>query len=191
MAKTPTTSAAGPVKATSHRLPNGPKKLALQATPEHALAQRATTGATVTVACKLPNGLNLGHIHGDDKPHVILRGSNHPLAVGGYGLTHGISADAWAEWSRQHAFLPALQNGLVFDHAKPQAAKMMAAEMAEVKSGLEPLNGDDPASDPRTAMDSEDGLATSPTDEQKRVNAKAKALREELSEEIRATEGEE
>jgi hypothetical protein len=174
-----------------HRVAGGPKKLALQATPDHVLVQRATTGATVTIACKLPNGLNLGHIHGDEKPHVILRGSNHPLAIGGYGLTHGISKDAWEKWKTQHAFLPALQNGLIFEHDKPGSARSMAAEMAEVQSGLEPLNGDNPAADERTRGEVDDGIEATPTDEQKRVNEKAKAKREELLEEVRVTEGDE
>lgn len=192
MARQPTsTELKKPVKATSHRIPGGPQKIALQATPQHSLAQRATTGATVTIACKLPNGLNLGHIHGDDKPHVILRGSNHPLAVGGYGLTHGIAADAWAKWKVQHEFLPALRNGLVFDHDKAGSARMMAAEMADVQSGMEPLNGDDPSKDRRTAAETDDGPAPEPTAEQKKINAEAKAKREELAEEVRATEGEE
>lgn len=146
-------------------------------------AARVTTGATVTVACKMPNGMNLGKIHGPDKPDVILRGSNHRLAVGGYGLTHGIDADAFDKWREQHKFLPALKNNLIFAHSKPLSARAMAAEMADVKSGLEPLNGDDPSKDERTAGPEQN---VEPTEEQVKANAKSKAQREEDAEEARA-----
>jgi hypothetical protein len=149
-----------------------------------AAASRVTTGATVTVACKLPNGLNLGRIHGADKPEVVLRGSNHRFAAeqGGYGLTHGVSADAFAKWCQDHKFLPALQSNLIFAHSKPLAARAMAVEMGSVKSGLEPLNGDDPSADERTASEM---TPVEPTDAQKKANDKTKAENAEALEEAR------
>lgn len=148
---------------------------------------RATTGTTVTVACKLPNGLNLGKLHGADQPDVILRGTNHHLAVGGYGLTHGVDADAFAKWLKDHSFMHAVKNNLIFAHEKPAGARAMAGEMADVKSGLEPLNGDNPGLDDRVAGEQD----VEPTDDQKKANDKAKAEREETLEELRTMEPDE
>lgn len=158
-----------------------PRRPAIQATAEHVKAQAMTTGPTVTVACKLPNGFNLGPIHGPNKPDVILRGSNHAFAVGGFGLTHNIGADEFGKWKEDHAFLPAIKNGLIFEHGKGSHASAMAADMADVESGLEPLNGDDPGSDPRV----QDAIA--PTDEQRKETEKSKDAQEERLEELRAT----
>src|ERR1700741_750322 len=146
-----------------------------------AASARVTTGATVTVACKMPNGMNLGKIHGEDNPDVILRGSNHRHAVGGFGLTHGIDADAFAKWREGHKWLPAVKNGLIFAHDRPSMAKAQAAEMAEVRSGFEGIDPDKPGEDPRV----QDEIA--PTEEQTKATSKAQAQAAEDAEEALLT----
>lgn len=91
--------------------------------------------ARITVACKLPAGINLGP--------VTLNGSQHPSAVGGFGLTP-VDADFWAEWSETHKGFAPLVKGLIFAMPTRTAAVGQANERADVKSGFEPLDPDKP-----------------------------------------------
>lgn len=120
-----------------------------------------STGATVTVACKLPAGqhLEIQTGKGDQLQFTrfaTLRGSNHESAVGGYGLTHGVDADLFDQWRAQHKFLPAVKNNLIFAHARPTVARDQAREYQEVRSGMErldpdkPMPGIEPTDDQRT-----------------------------------------
>lgn len=178
MAKAPAKSAT-PAKAAQSTKPlRGPVK----ATPDQVRAQAMSTGGTVTVACKMPVGMNLGHIHGPHKPAVVLRGSDHLHAVGGYGLTHNIGKDEFEKWEREHAWLPAVKNGLIFAMDKGHMAKSMAAEMGpEIKSGFEPIDPENPGDDDRVS----DAIA--PTEDQERATRQAKDQHEEELEEARET----
>ena len=96
---------------------------------------------TVTVGCKLPNGLILEI--GDYK--VALNGANSSLVVGGYGLTEGVDKDAFEQWLAVHAAQPYVRNDLVFAQAKTNSAQAKASENASVKSGLEGLDQKNPS----------------------------------------------
>ena len=64
---------------------------------------------------------------------------------GGYALTEGVPREFWDRWVKDNAKLPAIVNKLVW--ATPKAigyARDAAKEMAEIKSGLEPINPDAP-----------------------------------------------
>ncbi|WP_046901578.1 hypothetical protein [Gluconobacter oxydans] len=98
------------------------------------------TGNTVTVACKLPNGLVLKV--GESK--VILAGSNSSRVIGGYGLT-AIPADLWAEWQKAHADTPFIKKNIVFMQTTAAKAEAQAGEQSEVKTGFEGLDPDKPA----------------------------------------------
>lgn len=126
---------------------------------------------TVTVACKLPNGLRLRVFkpttvsepvmgggtkevtrYDQDGADVVVRGTATPAGVAlvnslsGYALTT-IDADFWAKWKEQNKDHDAVKNGLIFASAKPDEVKGVAKECEKVRSGLEPLS---PKDDPRT-----------------------------------------
>jgi hypothetical protein len=127
---------------------------------------------TVTVACKMPNGLTLrlfameehtepvmggGHRTFqkavDVGARVVIAGTATPFGsapkaevVGGYALTRNVDADFFAKWMEQNKDSALVRNKLIFAHAKTDTARGAAAEMAETRSGLEPLM---PDTDPR------------------------------------------
>jgi len=126
-------------------------------------------GETVTVGCKIPNGLRLQLC----KPHnereqglnfvrdvtvwrkygkqVIIKGNGHasnsPDAFKyGAALTHNVDAEFMDTWMEQNAEHPAVINHLVFIANREADALAMAREFKDQKSGLEPLKTD---GDPR------------------------------------------
>jgi hypothetical protein len=101
--------------------------------------------SVVTVACKLPNGLILEL----DGVRVELAGPAvawgvPPRDVGGYALTHGVDADFFVRWMSVYKDYTPVKRGLIFACAKPQDAEARAREMKDEKSGLEPLNPENP-----------------------------------------------
>lgn len=90
--------------------------------------------ATVTVGCKLPNGLYLD-VQGKRAP---LAGANSSRIVGGYGLTE-VNKDLWDAWVKAYADSPLLRGDLVFAQGNASSAESKASEQGEVKSGLEQL----------------------------------------------------
>lgn len=125
-----------------------------------------TSGATVTIACKIPNGLELQLCKRDDYDEetpsgtrrriryvkvgeiVVVRGPANPVGnpnakavplVGGYALTHGVSADFWKEWRDQNEANPLVVGHMIFAQPKRDSARDQAAEQGSLRSGLEPL----------------------------------------------------
>jgi len=101
---------------------------------------------TVTVACKLPNGLFL-ELEGRER--VVLKGTAvphgfPPVDVGGYALTPNVDADFFVEWMAEYKNYAPVREGLIYAYAKPQDATARAMEMRDLKSGLEPLDPDKP-----------------------------------------------
>lgn len=132
----------------------------------------STTGATVTVALKHPNGIVIqaqeqGEAHepvmgGGTRPikvwrgtgkQYVINGSAAPhgetpkcLVVGGYAMTSGIPKDVWENWKETHADSPLLQSGLIFAHENAGHSEGHAKSGADLRSGLEPIT---PNTDPR------------------------------------------
>ncbi len=130
--------------------PNAPKK----------------SGGTVTVACKMPNGILArvfelidGHepvLGGGSRAVKVGRqigetvkfngfaseaGRNAPhLVVGGYGLTPGVDADFFELWLEQNKDADYVKNKIVFARSKPEEASDMSKEHSSVKSGMEALD---------------------------------------------------
>lgn len=125
-----------------------------------------TSGETVTIACKIPNGLELQLCKRDDYDEetpsgtrkriryvkvgeiVVVRGPANPVGnpnaravplIGGYALTHGVSADFWNEWLEQNEMNPLVVNNMIFAQTKRESARDQAAEQSTTRSGLEPL----------------------------------------------------
>ncbi|MBS1002169.1 hypothetical protein JK169_14395 [Acetobacter persici] len=98
------------------------------------------TPSTVTIGCKLPNGLvlSLGEARHE------LAGTRASAVIGGYGLTP-IPAEFWAAWSRTYAEYPLLKNGLIFAQTTLEKATGQAREQAALRTGTEPLNPATPA----------------------------------------------
>lgn len=76
---------------------------------------------TVTVACKVPNGLNLGG--------RIVNGCAHDpfnkpdYIYYGYALTRGFPANIWDAWLKSNANSHMVQNNIVFADADENAVK--------------------------------------------------------------------
>ncbi len=115
------------------------------------------TGETVTIACKLPNGLHLdAKANSGEKIRITLRGwagarrlesagnilDSHGRSVrGNYGVTEGVSKDLWDMLEKEFKegkYQPYVQ-GLIWALPKTDSVLSRATEMAEVKSGLEAI----------------------------------------------------
>lgn len=118
-------------------------------------------GATVTVACKLPNGLHLENVVNGQVVRHTLNGSrlrttpegreihSHELAGSqvpdaGFGLTPGVPADFWEQWAKENAEYPPFKKGMIFANADAASVKAVAKEMTGVRTGFEGLNPDKP-----------------------------------------------
>ena len=146
--------------------------------PPHAPAKKS--GATVTVACHWPLGLQLRvfkptlvseQVMGGGRKEVteyhptgdvvLIHGPGREIGAdpkaplsGGAALTYGVDADFFDLWLKQNAEHPAVKNKLIYARASTEQVVSDTKEMAGVRTGLEPIN--------------QDG--------DKRINAKAKKL---------------
>lgn len=110
---------------------------------------------TVTVGCKLPNGLHMD-LRGDGGElvkRITLNGANNSEVIGGYGITHNIDKDAFEEWKLRNADFPPLKKGLIFAYDKPATVASQAKEQAELKSGFEGMDPEKPAPGVERAKD--------------------------------------
>jgi len=69
---------------------------------------------TVTVGCKLPNGIVL---HLGEKEQLI-NGSNSSVVIGGHGITEGVDKEFFDAWVEKNASLKFVKEGLIFAHEK-------------------------------------------------------------------------
>ncbi len=127
----------------------------------------AVDNGTVTVACKLPNGLVLrtfdmitkwddggkkNYEEARQRPETFtIAGAGNPIKprkdgvqiVGGYAITHNVPAAIWNEWAKDNKESDFIKNRLVFAMANPRAAEDKAKNNAKMaRTGLEPLNPD-------------------------------------------------
>jgi len=91
---------------------------------------------TVTVGCKLPNGIVL---HLGEKEQMV-NGSNSSLVIGGHGITEDVDKVFFDAWMKKNAKLKFVKDGLIFAHEETDSTKAEAKEKADVKTGLEPLD---------------------------------------------------
>lgn len=139
---------------------------------------------TVTVACKLPNGLVLQCFDWIDVPQpgpggvrnvkeavrvgprYIVRGNRIPFGVmpdfrmtdanNGYALTTNIPEDFWDKWLEQNKDADYVRNKLVFAHRRQVDVIAEAHENQKRKSGLEPI---DPVRPPVRQVGTDEELA--------------------------------
>lgn len=128
----------------------------------------------VIIGCKIPNGLILDEEREIDYNEPIMGGGiyrgkrwvrtgvrytlNGPavsaeqfrsgdidhLVIRGAALTTGIPREFWENWLKRHKDNSFVKQRLVFAAADEGSARSMAAELAKVKSGLEPIDPDHP-----------------------------------------------
>lgn len=115
---------------------------------------------TVTVACKIPNGLVIEHgktVMEDGKPKigsdnrvivegskkVLINGANSDGAVAGCGMTHNVDADWFNNWIETHAEFEPVKAGAIFALANPNDAAAKAKEVKGEKAGFEPIDAND------------------------------------------------
>lgn len=127
-----------------------------------------TSARTVTVGCKLPNGLILRNYRMEEFNEPVMGGGSrkgkraiqvggdvklrgfsvpvlgkapagHELA-GGHALTHGVPADFWEQWVKDNKESPLVKNGIVFAHAEAASVVAFANEREREMVGLEPLD---------------------------------------------------
>ena len=125
----------------------------------------AKDAATVVIGCKVPNGIILREfkmvektlrIHGmvttemmsqETGKRFTVRGPalafgqipNIPI-VGGYALTVGVPRDLARTWFDQNQEAEIVKNNLIFCEDTIERATSRAKELANTKSGLEPLD---------------------------------------------------
>ncbi|NTI80447.1 hypothetical protein [Rhizobium rhizogenes] len=123
--------------------------------------------ATVSVACKLPHGLELrvfdtidsvesnamGEIRAVKKAQprgqaVTIRGylekqrPDQPMAARGssYAITHGVDKEFFDAWLSQNKDHDAVRNKLIFASEKQDTVRGMTNEFKSTRSGLEPVD---------------------------------------------------
>lgn len=131
-------------------------------------AHKETAVKTVTVCCKVPNGIVLdlfewtevrspapgGHItekvsrRKTDRRFIIngnrVQFGKMPdytiVGENGYALTPGIPADFWYEWYEQNKDNDLVKNKIIFAFDTEKSAIAAAKDHQSVKTGLEPLD---------------------------------------------------
>lgn len=99
-----------------------------------------TKSKTVTVGCKLPNGLIL-ELNGKT---VEVNGSTSSRVIGGHGITYDVDAEFFDAWLEAYADRAMVRNGFIFAHDKAADTKAEAAEKTDNDTGLEPVDPDAP-----------------------------------------------
>jgi hypothetical protein len=118
----------------------------------------------VTVACKIPNGLELRVMAPKEEHEQVMGGGSRlvtkyyqtgesvaikgcdarfgvPIIThGGYALTTGVDKDFWDAWLEQNKETALVKNNLIFAMAREDSAVSKSREMAEIKSGMEPID---------------------------------------------------
>lgn len=112
-------------------------------------AKTAAASDTVTIACKLPQGLEIAVPN--SKERVKLHGFNSPFAVAGHGMTD-VKADVWAAIEAHYAEFSWLKNEAVFAMRDKASAAAKADERMNEKAGFEPI---DPSKLPGTIQNAE------------------------------------
>ena len=64
--------------------------------------------------------------------------------AGAYALTHGVNAELWETWCKQHHDSPLLRNRSLFAHGADNEVQAEIKDNADTRSGLEPVDPDKP-----------------------------------------------
>lgn len=92
--------------------------------------------ATVTIGCKLPNGI----IMQVGKTRVRVNGWNQNLIQGiSHGTTENVPADLWEAWKKEHAESKLVKDGFIFASESTKNVEAKAKDKKDQKSGHEQL----------------------------------------------------
>lgn len=95
--------------------------------------------STVTVGCKLPNGL---HMDLGDK-RVTLNGLHSARMIGGHGITENVDKSFFDAWVAKNAHLEFVKLGHVFAHEKTLNAEAHAKAREMIPTGFEGKSASD------------------------------------------------
>jgi len=127
---------------------------------------KATSGKTVSVACKLPHGLVLRVFNMVERDEPVMGGgfrkarmaeeraerfvvhgfshaqnaAPHCTIVAGYAITSGIPEEHWDLWLSQNKNSDMVRNGLIFAQNSTASITDNAKDGHKIKSGLERLD---------------------------------------------------
>jgi len=116
--------------------------MARQKRTNTAADDRTDAAGTVTVACRLPAGLEVA-VRGFGT--LKFKGCNDKLAMAldrYHGLTSGVSADAWAALQDQYAKAPWLVEGFLFAATKSKDAARESDSIGDQDAGFNPMDPD-------------------------------------------------
>jgi hypothetical protein len=132
----------------------------------NAVAAKVPESGTVTVACKMPNGIFMTVYGQEDYDVPVVGGgtrtekrsfalnapikingpaapqgqsSKHPIS-GGYALTHNVPAQVAKKWMQDNRDSALIQNNIIFVSGGAERATSQAKEMKEIRSGFERLD---------------------------------------------------
>lgn len=91
---------------------------------------------TVTVGCKLPAGIYMQV----GETRMRIKGWNNNEIVGlSHGITHGVPADLWESWQKEHKDSLLVKNGIIFAEESARKVKDKAKDLKEQSSGHEQM----------------------------------------------------
>lgn len=101
---------------------------------------------TVTVGCKLPNGLHCDIKQaGQPVERFTLAGTNGSRVIGGFGITRDVPRKSWERWLALNEGLDFVKNGFVFAMGQAESVESKAKELASMRNGMEPKDPEAPA----------------------------------------------
>jgi hypothetical protein len=107
------------------------------------MATRKTAPSdTLTIACKLPQGLRipLPTTGGE----LVIKGAGSPGAHSGHGYTHGVPKDVWVEIEAHYGDKKWFADEHVFAMAQMEDATAKAQEREDVPAGFEKIDPNNP-----------------------------------------------
>jgi|SRR5579885_152800 len=143
-------------------------------------------GATLTVACKMPHGLELRLFDMVETTVPVVGGGmrkvkearQRPETVtikgyaaefgkvpaaeveGGFALTHGVDADFWDAWLAANADSDIVKKGLIFALPTVEGVRSESKNRRSLRNGLEPFAKDGDPRAPRRTSNVTAGAAT-------------------------------
>lgn len=95
---------------------------------------------TVTIGCKLANGIQMSAFIGGKNVEQRINGFNQNLIQGtDHGITTDVPKDLWDAWHARFKDSKLVKGGFIFAHAQEKSVKAQAAEKKANKSGTEQL----------------------------------------------------
>ena len=100
------------------------------------------SATTYTIACKLPQGLQIPM---PDGRTIKLHGSASPFQIAGHGMTKGVAESDWTAITTLFADAAWLKNEAVFASSKEEDASAKAIEFKDIDRGFDPIDPKNPS----------------------------------------------